>query len=1292
MSLKRLNAMHLKDTKNYNLYCINFHGNGLKSVKYAFKNKVKSGLRRSVFILDLDDLKQHLNNQPRSSKRKSHIKDDSGNQLMMAVMKAIHNFMNDFDVVNKKINEELMFDIYQYWLRDLEEKQATPFTGNSKSLRDKNYLNPTESKSVKSKKAPKKSREKDAEESDCITMIVKEHNSVGQTEKLSKRKYIEDDPPGDNLFIVIIGQITEDFYLDLLREQQPIQGIIHFLPAESNYDILLNNYKQRDVVIETLRAVNASIYESRQIDAMKSVGIFTHHLNVISKCLAAKHQREIYDQLTWSVYDIEVLHQQYQTYYLRPFQEINVTMSEQVDLTELCHLLESSVMQQRYSTASSSDWATIAAYMDNLFKICVQPHKEKVGDFNEQPLLKITQANNSFEGFFTSPLESVMTVKNFNRLFIEETNELLNNLLVNTNLPQKENIYDSYMDYNLWKNYFTETYRDELEDHTSSSLFFGHLPRYVKLYLSQDGCKQRINKLLQSYDDYQVYCTEKNNKIYAFRRTLYKVYEDERLIVIPSRLCFRDFVLFQREEFLENLVTPVMHKISKEERKRTSLSKRDVESEIKTLQMEEQIFVRPKSLKALKIFEEKSCELSQTQETHDRDIRSSRQSSRQYNKKLSASRNSRQPQDWVGIPPDHHLLKGYNLPDTRQEIKLKTSKYFFENGFLKLYEEKWCFQDMNKNLTFAFDECSLFFNDSASSKKGISKNILVETKNKINIRILNELQESSKIVMNYPNGLTVYYQDMKCEQIWQEGQCFKEEKRRIFTHNGAVIVFFGNDLILIMRYNGEVYKLYQYEFVSEEEDLDSLNKISDSQSFECNETHKLCKKHKPKTAFNQHTKRISSKLSTDIHMSACYSFSSMEANLLAVIGNELKFLRNLMKWYKLSYIHLVLTTTQGRQFHLTKDGNIFEDTPLQLEEWHDYYANESYAQRSDGVKMIWTNDVLTCYHNDGTVLITRTEEKLEVVNWNEFDMQISQSSSHVCSEEDSDLVIKKETFLTIHEPNTKMANPFAHAYWESPEELKYDDTFVCYASSNWLMQHHDYAGVIIRCRKPFSSCCSSIFMDIMGLDDIYIYTMAALQHKLVSSDETRQTCDISSPDNDIEEVGSVNVCVGSNLHMAFDGEDCEISFLKDGGTNSYSDTLWVYCKIPPLLQNIQDIDKFLEPFKNVNFKNLRHKIKELLDIYLRPQIKQEAMRLYSSNIWQKRHEYHKQRKLQALQRTGLYQAMLKYSVYPNYFKFMRDYKGHVCNIDFFQFVALKCKNDEVKAEETGWKMKNNSIV
>ena len=55
-----------------------------------------------------------------------------------------------------------------------------------------------------------------------------------------------------------------------------------------------------------------------------------------------------------------------------------------------------------------------------------------------------------------------------------------------------------------------------------------------------------------------------------------------------------------------------------------------------------------------------------------------------------------------------------------------------------------------------------------------------------------------------------------------------------------------------------------------------------------------------------------------------------------------------------------------------------------IKEWRDYFANEDYCERSDGVKMIWTKDCFKCYHKDGTLFTTRTEEGYVTAETDEF--------------------------------------------------------------------------------------------------------------------------------------------------------------------------------------------------------------------------------------------------------------------------------------------------------------------
>lgn len=39
---------------SYDIYCVNFYDKGLNAVRDAFIDQIKDGLRRSIFIIDLD--------------------------------------------------------------------------------------------------------------------------------------------------------------------------------------------------------------------------------------------------------------------------------------------------------------------------------------------------------------------------------------------------------------------------------------------------------------------------------------------------------------------------------------------------------------------------------------------------------------------------------------------------------------------------------------------------------------------------------------------------------------------------------------------------------------------------------------------------------------------------------------------------------------------------------------------------------------------------------------------------------------------------------------------------------------------------------------------------------------------------------------------------------------------------------------------------------------------------------------------------------------------------------------
>lgn len=230
-----------------------------------------------------------------------------------------------------------------------------------------------------------------------------------------------------------------------------------------------------------------------------------------------------------------------------------------------------------------------------------------------------------------------------------------------------------------------------------------------------------------------------------------------------------------------------------------------------------------------------------------------------------------------------------------------------------------------------------------------------------------------------------------------------------------------------MRYNGEVYHLYSFTEADneEEEDLNSefLNACSTQSTYSTyqpvpREAKKKAKCPKARSKKNstfrasggQDTvlrpsiqsiaskKTQQSRASKESILGARKSRlvkNKQSAALFASVQFELNFLNFIMALYKLSYRHLKLTTSLGSVVHVQRDGKIWCGKPFRNTEWHDYFANEAYSMRDDGVKMIWSLGELRCYHSDGTVISSGTIDGWDPgTEVDEFDLEISSSSSH----------------------------------------------------------------------------------------------------------------------------------------------------------------------------------------------------------------------------------------------------------------------------------------------------------
>lgn len=855
------------------------------------------------------------------------------------------------------------------------------------------------------------------------------------------------------------------------RLHQPLRGIIHFLPEQCGYDLLVPRPRREQQLRESIEKIQRDIHSLRKRIPTKPVGIFQQPIPQMSVCQAARYLKDIFDQLSWFIYDVHQLREQYEEFYVKPYQEINIKMAPTDSMQHTYRLAKSLRIQGHYMNTDmpmvNDDVGTIYMYLESLMNTFGAPRDllsemEVLLLANPSPLVQ-THVLDKIK-VYAHAFKSIVKLPKQNLLFVDHSNALLSSVVSYMDQTYLRTIYHACLEYNILRKYFStgyiidslrfKPYAEEVDPE--------FLPKFAKLYLTDDSVTQRIIELVQLNDNYEIEEIAPHIKLYRFKKALNEVFEHQKQIILPTRLCFRDFTLYDMESFLADLVTHKMvedrqlsHEKIAELQKVSSVLKTHQENggvpgepytcNTKPYVVTPSVFIRPQSLKADRLIEQKKEKDKDKKGDKDKENdKGDRQTFRQ-SKSASippAANNQNSfigmnglPNDDDGTPiipaglgPDHPLLKGYNLDDTRQTIKVKTSKYFFEEGNMTLYQEKWNFRQTNKCLSIDIDKHIIHFSNPIGDMTTISPDVRIQTPNGVSLRIKPEAQECSKAVLNYPNGLTLYCLDTHAEHHWSGHQSELNEKRRICTPYGAVIVFYNdNDTILIMRYNGEVYRLYAYLDVMVENDGEEGEEYESSEFINACSTRSTYSSYRPlETKMKKRERRSReaggvNKISTSSSNSA-HSLAMREAilqarqlkmqqdqALYASIDSELKFLEMLMQLFEFSYKHLKLTTSLGSVVHVERESErIYCDKPVVVTEWHDYYVNESYSMRNDGVHMIWTHDGLKCYHADGTIIITGTIDGIDrgVVE-DEIDVEISSSSSHDIKKEPDPVPVKK---------------------------------------------------------------------------------------------------------------------------------------------------------------------------------------------------------------------------------------------------------------------------------------------
>lgn len=924
---------------------------------------------------------------------------------------------------------------------------------------------------------------------------------------------------------------------------QPLRGIIHFLPEKCAYDLLVPRPRRDQQLKESIEKIHRDIHSLRKRISTKPVGIFQQRIPQMSVCQATRHVSDIFNQLSWFIYDVHQLREQYEDYYLKPYQEINVQMPPEDKMQTTYDTARSLSIRGHYMNTDMpmvvDDIGTISLYMESLLNTFGDPQDllselEVLLLANPSPCMQTRLLDKLL--VYANAFKSIVKLPKSNHLIVDHANSLLRNLVSFVDPTYLRNIYHACLEYNILRHYFSSGYIVNTLRYTpyTEDKDLRFLPKFAKLYLTDDSVSQRIIELIEEYETYEIEEIHPYVKLYTFEKALNEVVEHQKQINLPTKLCFRDFTLYEMHDFIKDLVTPEMlEKQRVSDERNTEVSKESSYMQVHNENDEPytcnqpsrryvvtpSIFILPKSLKAARLVEQsKNKEKLERQSARQSKDASRSTANQGENESMNESIKEEDPQrPRSGLPAGHRMLKGYNLDDTRQTIKVQTSKYHFDEGNITLYQEKWNFRQTNKCMSIDIDKQIIHLTNKIGNMTATSPDVRIQTPRGISLRIKPEAKECAKAVLSYPNGLTLYCLDTHAEHLWSDYENELNERRRICTPYGAVIVFYReNDMVLIMRYNGEVYRLYGYvdiivepEVGEEDESSDFINACSTLSTYSSYKPLEMVKKKRSKRASGgaQRKGRTSSNSSeSQAARDALYQARQMkmlqDAALFASIDSELKFLEMLMDIFEFDYKQLKLTTALGSVVIVVKETQrIYCDKPVRVTEWHDYYANESYAMREDGVRMLWTHDSLKCYHADGTVITTGTIDGIDRgILDDEIDKEISTSSSHQHEEEeekpsslsssdgsvsidifaqvkfnfdfllqapivvnisDTGLVysLEKEVAHSEEKPVVKESIRNFVEEGEVEAELIYDYTFATYTPNSYTIMHKNYAGL-----------------------------------------------------------------------------------------------------------------------------------------------------------------------------------------------------------------------------------------
>lgn len=285
---------------NYRIYILNFFAPQLENIEREFVNQLAIQSRSHVGGVSVGKIisKHELGSDIGTTvKIDLHTVDEEVyNEIILESSEGIHKSKNYLDELLVWQSKQV-FDLLEFW-----EKTKVPGKGGGTTRR--------------SAKGKANNPRCTLGQPQIVGLASKESSKVLKV-KIDADKQFKVDHPEDgvDMFILLVGNFSKQFVLDLIKAQYPIGGMTFFVPATMIYKFKAGLLPQM-----------VDFYDLMKTDKTKNFSFDVEFLPILSPCQAKYFGKQIDDELTGHVYDLEIIRVRNYEDFLRRYVQNDATM------------------------------------------------------------------------------------------------------------------------------------------------------------------------------------------------------------------------------------------------------------------------------------------------------------------------------------------------------------------------------------------------------------------------------------------------------------------------------------------------------------------------------------------------------------------------------------------------------------------------------------------------------------------------------------------------------------------------------------------------------------------------------------------------------------------------------------------------------------------------------------------------------------------------------------------------------------------------------------------------------